>query len=326
MSELIYDCRGTPIPLGELLGRGGEGSVYALAGKSGLVVKLYENGLNEPQRSKILALADSGLKNFEKRTGTSVAWPQIMVYQKRPEGKLTPIGYAMKRIIGVPLKKLSHGKLCDKYFPKMNRMHMVEILLQIAKTLNAIHKQGFVVGDLNDMNILVQIENAELGAVHFIDSDSFQFGKYRCLVGRPEMTPPELHDRAYSEFNRSVESDTYGFAVLAFQLFMLGRHPFDVVGGESPTQNMRSGHFPWGKKGLKPGVDGSIPPGDWLWLWSHLQKKTRGLFIGTFSNPDQRPSLKEWIQALHEYKHALLKNWLDSSIKSAYTNSIKEAN
>ena len=62
--------------------------------------------------------------------------------------------------------------------------------------MRALHERGYVVGDVNESNILVN-----RGAlVTLIDTDSFQVRSaeqvYRCRVGKPEYTPPELQRAA----------------------------------------------------------------------------------------------------------------------------------
>ena len=41
-----------------------------------------------------------------------------------------------------------------------------------------------------------------------------------------------------------MEGELFALAILVFKVLMLGRHPFDVVGGESPVANIRKGVFP----------------------------------------------------------------------------------
>ena len=61
---------------------------------------------------------------------------------------------------------------------------------------------------------------------------------YRCPVGKPEFTPPELQGRLFAHLDRAPEHDLFGLAVLIFQLLMEGTHPFAGVflghGGRPP--------------------------------------------------------------------------------------------
>ena len=71
------------------------------------------------------------------------------------------------------------------------------------------------------------------GIVAFVDCDSFQVAEgrriFRCGVGVPEYTPPELHGKNFASLDRAANHDLFGLAVLIFHLLMMGRHPFSGV-------------------------------------------------------------------------------------------------
>ena len=94
---------------------------------------------------------------------------------------------------------------------------------------------------------------------------------------------------------------------------MLGRHPYDVVGGAGPVENIRKGHFPYGQGG------GGIPKGPWFNIWSHLPFKLKEQLIGTFKEgaPDAsaRTSISEWIDVLNLYQRELGRGWHDTQMK-----------
>src|SRR5260370_6920799 len=56
----LVDSSGRPLRLGAELGRGGEGSVFALADRADLVAKLYHHRPNEEKSAKIVAMAKLG--------------------------------------------------------------------------------------------------------------------------------------------------------------------------------------------------------------------------------------------------------------------------
>jgi formylglycine-generating enzyme required for sulfatase activity len=80
----------------------------------------------------------------------------------------------------------------------------------------ALHARGYVVGDVNESNVLV----AERSLITLVDTDSFQVRDaqtgvvYRCPVGKPEFTPPELQGRRFADVDRNPEHDQFGLAVL----------------------------------------------------------------------------------------------------------------
>ena len=63
-----------------------------------------------------------------------------------------------------------------------------------------------------------------------IDCDSFQIPHrnqfFRCPVGTPHFTPPELQSVKLVDVDRTVDHDAFGLAILIFHLLFVGRHPF----------------------------------------------------------------------------------------------------
>src|SRR5439155_26144210 len=83
------------------------------------------------------------------------------------------VGYLMPKVTGEPLH--SYGE------PRWRREHptdaadVVGALLALHAAIDRLHGAGVVVGDCNDLNILVDARR-----VHLIDVDSYQFGGYAC--------------------------------------------------------------------------------------------------------------------------------------------------
>ena len=100
----------------------------------------------------------------------------------------------------------------------------------LAASFATLHEEGYVVGDVNQGNILVDPAQA---LVTLVDTDSFQVKDpssgyvFRCPVGMLGYTPPEM--RLVSSFDcvdRAPSHDLFGFGVLVFKLLMEGFHPF----------------------------------------------------------------------------------------------------
>ncbi len=93
----------------------------------------------------------------------------------------------------------------------------------------SIHGFGYVVGDVKPENLLV---NASM-QVCAIDTDSFQVtdpasgAVYRCTVGTPDYTPPELWGLKFEEIDRTIRHDLFGLAALIY-LFLFGKHPYSA--------------------------------------------------------------------------------------------------
>ena len=125
----------------------------------------------------------------------------------------------------------------------------------LAAAVGALHLRGYVIGDVNESNILV----TESALVTLVDTDSFQVRDpqtglvYRCPVGTPQFTPPELQNKTFAHVDRMPEHDAFGLAVLIFQLLMEGAHPYAgryTGPGDPPPYEVRIslGHFPHGNK------------------------------------------------------------------------------
>src|SRR5205814_1625917 len=91
--------------------------------------------------------------------------------------------------------------------------------------------------------------------VTLIDCDSMQVpgedGRvFRCPVGKPDYTPPELQSQDFSTVDRAPSADDFGLAVLVFLLLMEGVHPFQGVWlgtGDPPAleDNIAAGRCPY---------------------------------------------------------------------------------
>lgn len=309
MSSLhVYDLKGHAEQLGTLLGKGGEGEVYNLGRRNDVAVKLYHDEVLQQHRDRLQAKIEAQISLHPKLKHLPLAWPRLSVF----DAERRWIGYGMNRAEGVSIRNLAHPVQQKKYFPQLTRTDICSYLIRLLKIIHELHQQGVVLGDINLGNLLV--DPADTKGIWLIDCDSMQItdtqGKrHPCLVGTPEFSAPEHQNQPFAQVVRTPASDAYSISILIFQCFMLGRHPFDQIDGEGPVQNMRIGHFPYGKTGIRPGSSGGIPPGPWYLLWSWLSFKLKDGFCTTFregsQNPDQRTSLLLWIKKLEEYQFAI---------------------
>jgi WD40 repeat protein len=158
-----------------------------------------------------------------------------------------------------------------------------------------------VIGDVNESNVLV----AEDAIVTLVDTDSFQVNDgttvYRCTVGKPEYTPPELQGVSFRDVDRSVQHDLFGLGVLIYQLLMEGTHPFGGVfrgQGEPPElkERIKAGHFPHGRRGI-PYNPMPLAP-SFQMLPVALQELFLLCFEQGHGNPAARPTADVWSKAL----------------------------
>ncbi|MET4418303.1 hypothetical protein [Bradyrhizobium sp. RT3a] len=221
MSRLksIFDQQRKPVPLGKLLGRGGEGAVFEIVGEPDLVAKIYHPDKARERQQKIAAMVASGIQTKV----SNAAFPLYPLY----EGAGTFAGFTMHRIgKQKPVHQLYSPASRRNEFPNADYRLLLRTAQNIARAVAAVHSTGCVIGDLNHSGILVGAD----ATATLIDCDSFQFsanGKtFYCAVGVPDYTPPELQARSLENINRTPNHDAFGLGVAIFSLLFLGRHPF----------------------------------------------------------------------------------------------------
>jgi H/ACA ribonucleoprotein complex subunit 3 len=93
---------------------------------------------------------------------------------------------------------------------------VVQTFKDLHKTVAGIHRAGVVIGDFNDLDIMVKNSEAYL-----IDADSFQFGSFLCQVFTEKFVDPLLCDknerRPVLVKHHNADSDWYAFAVMLMQ-------------------------------------------------------------------------------------------------------------
>ena len=128
-----------------------------------------------------------------------------------------------------PIHKLYGPTHRKETFPQADWRFLVRASKNLAAAFYVIHQYGYVIGDVNEGNILV----SDKACVRLIDCDSFQVRSkdclYYCEVGVAQFTPPELQKSGNFRLERSENHDNFGLAILIFQLLFLGRHPYAGV-------------------------------------------------------------------------------------------------
>ena len=320
MPFTVRNTAGESVQLAEeAFAQGGEAAVHAVPAYPGVVVKLYHPQVLQQRGHdllvKIEAMAsDPLLAKFKQHPG--VAWPRFSVFDDRNEWR----GYAMRRAGGRRMSVLAHAMAYREHFPNLDRPALAANLLNMLGTLHELHASGVMIGDYNPANFLCLPGS---NTVTLIDCDSWQVAAggrtFHCPVAAPDMLPPELLGKELGSVRRTLESELFALAILIFKVMMLGRHPFDVIGGESPVTNIRKGYFPYGVGG------GGIPKGPWFNIWSHLPYKLKEQLVRTFRdgtrNTDERTSVTEWIDLLTLYRREMSRGWHDKKIKPSAPKS-----
>lgn len=281
------------VSVAELIGKGGEGEVYAIKGRSGLAAKIYNTSLRAKREDKVRAMVGEGLA---VKTDL-VAYPGDVVTD--PRGNF--LGFVMRLVSGYrPLHELYSPKSRQRHFPKADNRFIVHAALNVARAVGKVHQTGCIIGDLNHSGVLV----AQDATVALIDADSFQFslnGKsYPCVVGVPDFTPPELHGKNLASVQRTIEHDIFGLAVAIFHLLFMGRHPYagryngpDISMGDAIAQNRFAFSL------TRQAATQTTPPPGSLTLDMFPDVISRAFEKAFGLSPGSRPTALDWIHALN---------------------------
>ncbi|HEV7587931.1 MAG TPA: hypothetical protein VGO40_07340 [Longimicrobium sp.] len=295
---------GEPLALDPALeiGAGGEARVLRVPGDDTLVAKLYR----DPTLGRAAKLARM-MEAPPALAGAALAWPVDLL--TAPNGRFA--GFLMPRAEGPrlfelynPVSRRRAAPLCD-----WGRMHRVGASL--AAAFDALHGHGYVVGDVNESNILVSPEDA---SVTLVDADSFQVrdpltgAVHRSGVGKAEFTPPELQGARFADVDRAPEHDRFGLAALLFLLLMEGTHPFaQRFEGDAEAlpveERIRRGLYPYARRDGDCRPPRLAPPIETLDLG--LQALFARCFVDGQTDPASRPSAAEWRDALAQAEGAL---------------------
>jgi DNA-binding helix-hairpin-helix protein with protein kinase domain len=292
------------------LGRGGEAQVYPVASDLRLVAKVYHNPTATHARKLALMVARPWPVVDSTARHPAIAWPLDSLVTDDKSHRV--VGFLMWRVNGmVPIHHFYTPQTRRIVCPKFDYRYLHRIARNIAAVVHSVHKHGYIIGDINESGVLGQ----DAALITLVDVDSFQVrdpntgSVYRCGVGKPDFTPPELQGKNLSKVDRSEAHDHFGLAVIIFRLLMEGTHPFDGkfegCGDPPPLESrISSGQFPHGRKRVPWSPKPVAPP------FGILHPKLKQLFIRCFEDGHHdsraRPVAQSWERTLEEAEDALV--------------------
>lgn len=287
---------GPPVKLTSLIASSGEGSVYRTT-QAGFVAKIYNSP--KPEHFHKLEVMIARPPRDPAAPAVSIAWPVSILATRsgEPAGFLMPEIANAKRplLLYVPKTRMSDASGVDWFY-----LHSAA--LNLARLFRSIHGFGYVVGDVKPENLLV---NASM-QVCAIDTDSFQVtdpasgAVYRCTVGTPDYTPPELWGLKFEEIDRTIRHDLFGLAALIY-LFLFGKHPYsggllpDHLAGMETGERIKNGLWQWNRAEPLLPHRGAVPLDI---VHPRLEQLFRRCFDRGGQRPDMRPTAEEWESAL----------------------------
>lgn len=216
--ELFLGAQRIRIRPQSAIGQGGEADVYDLG--DGRALKLFKDErhpdlagqpLEQAAARARLDLQQRKLPAFPRSLPAEVIAPDELARDSR--GAVA--GYAMRLVANAePLLRFAEpafrnaGATSARVAAAFSAFH---------RTLTAVHQQGVLLGDLNDLNILVPSGAAPL----LIDADSFQFGGFPCLTFTERFLDPRLAGANALQLVPTapydLASDWFGFCALLVQ-------------------------------------------------------------------------------------------------------------
>jgi hypothetical protein len=290
------------------LARGGEATLYELPGRPTLVAKVYHQPTVDHAHKLAAMIANPPADPMAGTGHISIAWPtDRLLTAAAPAGFL---GFVMPRVARAwTILEFYNPKARLQLCPLFHYGYLLRTARNLAAAVRAVHEKGYVIGDLNESNVLVN--NQALVAI--VDTDSFQVpdqGRvFRCAVGKPEYTPPELQGTQFAGFDRGPENDAFALAVLIFQLLMQGVHPFAgrfTGQGEPATLDHRiaAGHWPYAQRRQVPYAPTPLAP-PFSTLPPSVQALMRRCFEEGHARSGLRPDASTWFNTLKQVEQEM---------------------
>jgi DNA-binding helix-hairpin-helix protein with protein kinase domain len=307
MTKLFCSKTNQAVTLTVSIAQSGEGEVWQ-TDRPGMLAKIYHVPASH-EKEKLAQMKDriAKLEVMVKRVPKdpnahqnhiSFAWPQSLL--KNSGGEV--VGFLMPEVensldllkVCTPRMRKSLGVDANWYF-----LHVVA--RNIAGIIQAIHDEGYVLGDIKLQNILVN--NRALPTI--IDTDSFQVVDpvqnkvYRCLVASEGFTPSELIGKNIDSITQSAVHDRFRLGVVIYYL-LFGGPPFRGSwqgSGDPPEQVelIRRGLWPYAPNSLIQPNHNTIPLDI---IHPELQRCFLLCFNDGHKNPSKRPSARVWLGAL----------------------------
>ncbi len=200
-------------------GKGGEADIYVSGGRGYKIFKTKSHpdlaGFPELQieAEHRIDVHQQKLPAFPTGLPSRVNGPQELVRDKSG------------RIVGYEMDFVEPAEVLYRYGEKPFREKgvpdelVVAVLADLHKTVEALHKAKVVIGDFNDLNVLVRGRDAVI-----IDADSMQYGRFLADMFTTKFVDPLNCDQAAHDLKlirpHNPNSDWYAYLIMLMQSFL----------------------------------------------------------------------------------------------------------
>ncbi len=197
------------------LGFGGEAEVYLV--DPSLVAKIFylpTANKKDPEniaKTHKLALHQEKLPKYPKGLPAQIVGPIDLVKDKND----MIVGYTMRFLPQMPLW-VQYVNPSNRITDRLNN-EITTTLKSLYETVKILHDKGVVIGDFNDMNIMVDQPRHQ---VNMVDTDSYQWDKYPCDTFTQKFVDPLLcvkdpnSNSLMINKNHNKMSDWYAFNIM----------------------------------------------------------------------------------------------------------------
>jgi len=186
--------------------RGGEGRILLIDGNPGIVAKIYHSGIKSISETRFNQLQKLDKQLFIK--------PLDLLYQNNQIIGFT-MEYAGKDFF--PLSSLFTKNFCQRN--GIDGKYKQNIAYQLIEAVKSAHFNGFIIGDLNQYNVLLNLK----GEIRLIDVDSYETPGYK----HTGVLLDDIRDYYYQGIV-SMNSDYFALSILLFNLLTY-THPFKGI-------------------------------------------------------------------------------------------------
>lgn len=237
MPTVYIDNTAVNLSPNDLIGEGGEAEVYQISNTS-TAVKLFKRdthpqyqmkgtagkAMQTAARARVREMQQK-LPKFPHGLAPNVVEPDQMVYDT---------SNARRQIVGYTMPRITPGHSLRDYAQRAFRESsgigletIVELFAGLHQTISSLHRHDVVIGDFNQLNILVSGTSAYL-----IDADSMQYCGFQCKTYSPRYADPLILENTVGQITmvrpHTKETDWYAFAILLFEC-LLYVHPYGGV-------------------------------------------------------------------------------------------------